>query len=89
VRTLFDDDPVSSPTPKVVAFDMTTAKHVAVQLDAGGRVFTLYDGRITDLQHVGHIAVHVGGTTLAFTRDGKRCLTGGFGPRTMILGNCA
>jgi hypothetical protein len=85
MRSLLDDTPAPQPS-KVSELTLSLGSALCLRVEAHGRVFVL-DGRVTDTRHAGHIVVATGGTILAFTPDGRQCLTGGFGPRTTILCN--
>lgn len=85
MRSLFDEPP-PPPKDRVSALTLSISSEVIVRVDVNTHLLEL-DGRVTDVRHSSHIVVAVGGTILAFTPDGKRCLTDGFGPQTTILSN--
>lgn len=90
MRTLFDDDTPVSPTTRAqikrIARKQALAEGdaVSVQLDVANSVITTLTGRVIQ-KRSDRVVIAVGGTILAFTLDGSRCLTDGFGPQTTIL----
>jgi hypothetical protein len=85
MRSLLDDTPAPQPS-KVSELILSLGSAICLRVEAHGRVFVL-DGRVTDTRYESHIVVAAGGTILAFTTDGRQCLTGGFGSQTTILCN--